>query len=1386
MIQKIPPKTSSPRDLLNYVLDPAKGYVLDSSVVDPSVDELLADFEAHREMNLRVENLVTHMSLSLAPGERLRDAQWRDVATRYLQEMGYGDNSFVLVRHKDQHYEHVHIVVCRIRSDGSCVRDSFEWQRGERLMRRFEQELGLRRVLSSSEAPERALTRGEVERARREGQPSLRFELQHLIRIAAQDAPDFATFQESLEAEGVAVRVLQDRLGRDHGLTYEVDGVTFSGSQLGRSYTLGGLQRTYGLTPRDEAPAPPEPPAAPSEKEVLALRVREILRESPSLPAFLDSAHAQGLRLQLHRNPQGTVRGISYASEADGVYHSGTELGRDLTWGSIQKKLAGTGPEFPQGNRANLPESRFPGGNSDEMQAALRTLVEDAARSAADFSSFTELLGSKGVTLTLHASSSGSPRGVSYAQGPLRVSGTGLGPQCSLGGLERSFGLRPQSRGNGGGGSRVGAPPPPGLRTEVARVLHAAALKAQGSFTEFVLLAQDSDIGIVVYQDHTTRELRGIGYSAHGSRIPAYALGPELSLRGLESHFGIVPDSIQDAQVLARTTVAVSYSSSPPPHPDGPLLEALSSAIWRAASSSGDAADFVDRLASEEVELRLYVADGKPVQVAYGFGERFYQPHRDLDTSLDLPGLAEGHGIVFDPTRERALLEEIGVQLAPAASVDKVALLPEIASLVERAAGDGHSFADLVIGLENAGVKTHLFTRDQAILGISYEYRGVYVSGRSLGPEYTLSGLSEHLGVLPPDPVGDRDLLDSISKELPASPPNPRDLFEEVQDRIALAAVQAAGSPEAFLKALDQARIVPVLSVDEEDQIRGLVYRLQGRDIDARELGPAFTPTGLRSHHGIDLQAAPAKSVDRRLWTAELAQSLREDGRRPLVNASERLSREGPGALASLANARYVLANLTEPTRLLQVAARRAGAPARVASDALALLGVFSSPRVAVTTALRLTASSFARAARKTMPRHPGEAALAADLIRTYAEAALATAPSPSLFAARLRLAGIEISIESSVSGHPSLVYQIGEHLVPDETFGRQLTWRHLKRRFGETQDTELAAALTRHSLAPDRNGTPTRDPNSSRVLRRAQHPGPVPPLISQIEALAAPRVDLRITGPSAKPQHLRGLAPEEVRLHLGSLPAGTTIEVRPSDEPALQLIRSVSERQIANARAHGIEPALVVQTASDRYDVWVRHAPPGEELPSQLQRYLERSARLAYGQPAASPADRFGAVALESAQLVEATGREYSQARPTARYLAAHLEETQKRAAAACDALGLPTLAEFRRGAGKALSPREADIRWAEMAVARGLAHPQIATILLHQGTRAHANSPERALRYSLRVLNVALRSSLSLSPAATQAALLKTAAQITSLPIAALRVIGVVAKVASLALRL
>jgi hypothetical protein len=87
--------------------------------------------------------------------------------------------------------------------------------------------------------------------------------------------------------------------------------------------------------------------------------------------------------------------------------------------------------------------------------------------------------------------------------------------------------------------------------------------------------------------------------------------------------------------------------------------------------------EFVLLAEDSEIGVAIYqdeTTDGKPVQVAYGFGERFYQPHRGLDTSLDLPGLAEGHGIVFDTTRERALLDEIGVQLAPLASVTKLQL----------------------------------------------------------------------------------------------------------------------------------------------------------------------------------------------------------------------------------------------------------------------------------------------------------------------------------------------------------------------------------------------------------------------------------------------------------------------------------------------------------------------------------------------------------------------------------------------------------------------------------------------------------------------------------------------------------------------------------------
>src|SRR5262245_27985789 len=106
MILKIPPKTDSVRDLVHYVL--SKGSAIGGTLPrDVEVQEATAEFMSYGELNPRVEKLVTHLSLSLPPGESLSDGQWETAAERLLQGLGYTDNAWLLARHTDQPHEHV-------------------------------------------------------------------------------------------------------------------------------------------------------------------------------------------------------------------------------------------------------------------------------------------------------------------------------------------------------------------------------------------------------------------------------------------------------------------------------------------------------------------------------------------------------------------------------------------------------------------------------------------------------------------------------------------------------------------------------------------------------------------------------------------------------------------------------------------------------------------------------------------------------------------------------------------------------------------------------------------------------------------------------------------------------------------------------------------------------------------------------------------------------------------------------------------------------------------------------------------------------------------------------------------------------------------------------
>ncbi|MCL4839458.1 MAG: relaxase/mobilization nuclease domain-containing protein, partial [Thermoanaerobaculia bacterium] len=256
MIQSIH-KGKGFRGVLNYVFGRAKSpELVGGNMYGEDPRALAQEFGEWRELRPGLTRAVFHSSLSLPHGpsgrEELTDGQWRDVAERYLEHLGYGRSPFVVVRHRDTEHDHVHIVAARIGADGRAVSDSHDYRRGEEVLRALEHEYGLTQVKSAHEVDKSALRTGEIRQIERTGEVSKRLRLQDLLDRAAADRPSMSVFLERLREAGVEAVPRVATTGHVSGISYGLEGASFRGSTLGRSYSWRGLQERLGVDYQSE------------------------------------------------------------------------------------------------------------------------------------------------------------------------------------------------------------------------------------------------------------------------------------------------------------------------------------------------------------------------------------------------------------------------------------------------------------------------------------------------------------------------------------------------------------------------------------------------------------------------------------------------------------------------------------------------------------------------------------------------------------------------------------------------------------------------------------------------------------------------------------------------------------------------------------------------------------------------------------------------------------------------------------------------------------------------------------------------------------------------------------------------------------------------------
>jgi Relaxase/Mobilisation nuclease domain len=110
--------------------------------------ELIQQFNEVRQLNPKLSKPVLHITLSLVPGEQLPKEKLIEICQDCATNIGFENNQYIAIHHKDTNHQHLHIVANRIGFDKRTVSDSNNFQKIAAYCRKMEMKFNLTQVLS--------------------------------------------------------------------------------------------------------------------------------------------------------------------------------------------------------------------------------------------------------------------------------------------------------------------------------------------------------------------------------------------------------------------------------------------------------------------------------------------------------------------------------------------------------------------------------------------------------------------------------------------------------------------------------------------------------------------------------------------------------------------------------------------------------------------------------------------------------------------------------------------------------------------------------------------------------------------------------------------------------------------------------------------------------------------------------------------------------------------------------------------------------------------------------------------------------------------------------------------------------------------------------------
>lgn len=296
-----------------------------------SVAHLSRSFEPYLVANRRTEKPVLHISLNPDPKDKVSDEDFKEMAQQYMQQMGYGNQPFVVFKHTDIERTHIHIVSVCVDEEGRKISDTFERRRSMDICRTLEQQYNL---ISATE--------------QNHNQDSKIFQLVNYnagdiksqIASVVRHLPKYYQFQSFggynalLSLFNITAEEVKGELhGKPkEGLVYfalnehgEKASNPFKASLFGKIAGYAQLQTYYEQSKENLKSNP--------AKALLKNMIEVAKHTSANEAAFKQQLLEQGINTVVRRNAEGRVYGMTFIDHTSKTVWNGSQLDKGLAAG---------------------------------------------------------------------------------------------------------------------------------------------------------------------------------------------------------------------------------------------------------------------------------------------------------------------------------------------------------------------------------------------------------------------------------------------------------------------------------------------------------------------------------------------------------------------------------------------------------------------------------------------------------------------------------------------------------------------------------------------------------------------------------------------------------------------------------------------------------------------------------------------------------------------------------------------------------------------------------------------------------------------------------------------------------------------------------------------